>query len=152
MFVAVGKLESEERTLISELKKELYIWRRNRENTDLHLWWDLCDGPNAVVVGEVVLVEQNPLRQTQFMSFCSVSRQTVNLSHVFIQQHEVIPRAVHISGDLKNTRQMKEKRRPKETLQSFTKHINQIQAQNLFKWDYIESWDNEEMDYNWWLY
>ncbi len=75
-----------------------------QEDTHLRLRWDLCDGADAVVVGEVVLVEQNPLRQIQFMSFCSITRQTVNLSHVFVQQHEVIPRTVHISGDLRHMR------------------------------------------------
>ncbi len=75
-----------------------------QEHTHLRLRWDLGDGADAVVFGRVVLVEHNPLRQTQFMSFCSVTRQTVNLSHVFVQQHEVIPRTVHISGDLRHTR------------------------------------------------
>ena len=61
---------------------------------------DACDGPQAVVLPEGEVVEQDPLRQAQLGGSGSVARQGVDLGHMLIGQDQVVPRAVRLLGHL----------------------------------------------------
>lgn len=66
----------------------------------------MCDGAEAVVLREGVLVEQQPLRQSLARAPGSVSGQRVHLGHVFVGQDEVVARSIHITRHLKDTGQV----------------------------------------------
>lgn len=67
---------------------------------NLLLWRYVCDGAEAVILCEGVLVEQQPLRQTQLGPFYAVARQRMNLCYMFMGQNEVVPWSIHISCHL----------------------------------------------------
>lgn len=68
---------------------------------DLLLGGDVRDGPEAVVLGEGVAVEQQPLRQAQLAALGPVGGLRVQLSHVLVGEDEVIPCAVHVPCHLR---------------------------------------------------
>lgn len=71
---------------------------------DLHLRGNFRNGPNAVVLRQRVLVENDPLRQPQFVRLGPVTGERVNEGHVLVRQDKVVPRSVHVSSDLNKRR------------------------------------------------
>lgn len=61
-------------------------------------------GAEAVVLREGVLVEQHPLRKTQFWALGSVARERMDLCHMLMCQNEVVPGSIHIPGHLRDVK------------------------------------------------
>lgn len=67
---------------------------------DSLLGCDVRDGAQAVVLGEGVAVEEQPLRQAQPGALGPVGRLRVQLSHVLVGENQVVPSAVHVPRHL----------------------------------------------------